>query len=74
MADISSRIAAWGQPPVSIAFIREGGRALLVIRKVASSVVKMSLVTVAMLYSSRRRWQRARVSAVFPEPTGLKSK
>jgi hypothetical protein len=64
-------MAACGQPPVSMAAIREGGRALLVMRKVASSVVKMSLVTVAILYSERSRWQRARVSAVLPDPTGL---
>lgn len=68
---MSSRIAACGQPPVSIAVMRDGGRALLVRRKVASSVVKMSFVTVAMLYSFRRRWHRANVKAVLPEPTGL---
>jgi hypothetical protein len=68
---MSSRIAACGQPPVSIAVIRDGGSALLVRRKVASSVVKMSFVTVAMLYWFRRRWHRASVSAVLPDPTGL---
>lgn len=68
---MSSRIAACGQPPVSIAVMRDGGRALLVRRKVASSVVNISFVMVAMLYSDRRLWQRARVSAVLPEPTGL---
>lgn len=71
LAEISSRIAACGQPPVSIAVIREGGRALLFKRKVASSVVNMSFVTVAMLYSERRRRHKARVSAVLPDPTGL---
>ena len=68
---MSSRIAACGQPPVSIAVMREGGKALLVKRNVASSVVNMSLVTVAMLYSFLRRWHRTNVKAVLPEPTGL---
>jgi hypothetical protein len=31
----------------------------------------MSLVTAAMLYSSRRARERASMRAVFPEPTGL---
>jgi hypothetical protein len=33
--------------------------------------VKISLVTAAMLYWSRRAWQRASMRAVLPEPTGL---
>lgn len=33
--------------------------------------VKMSLVTAAMLYSSRRAWHNASIRAVFPDPTGL---
>jgi len=86
-ADISSLIAACGQPPVSMARIRSAGRARFFMRNSWSSRVKMSLVTVArlsqaidtrtcrkptpMLYWVRRCRQRARVSAVFPEPTGL---
>lgn len=53
LAEISSRMAACGQPPVSIAVMREGGSARFLMRKEASSWVNMSLVTVAMLYSSR---------------------
>ena len=53
LAEISSRMAACGQPPVSIAVIREGGRARFLMRKEASSWVNMSFVTVAMLYPSR---------------------
>lgn len=33
--------------------------------------VKMSLVTAAMLYSSRRAWHKASIRAVLPDPTGL---
>lgn len=68
---MSSRTAAWGQPPVSIARMREGARALWRVRNSASSRVKMSFVTAAMLYWSRRARQRARMRAVLPEPTGL---
>lgn len=35
---MSSRTAAWGQPPVSMAVIREGGRAFWVVRYSASSL------------------------------------
>lgn len=47
LAEISSRIAACGQPPVSIARIRSAGRASLRMRNSWSSLVKMSLVTAA---------------------------
>ena len=51
--------------------MRSGGRAWCFVRNSASSRVKMSLVTAAMLYSSRRARQRASIRAVLPEPTGL---
>lgn len=38
LAEMSSRTAAWGQPPVSMAEIREGGRAEWVVRNSASSL------------------------------------
>ena len=44
---ISSRIAAWGQPPVSIARMRSAGKARFFIKNSWSSRVKMSFVTVA---------------------------
>lgn len=47
-ADISSRMAAWGHPPVSIARIRSAGSASFRIRNSWSSRVKMSFVTVAV--------------------------
>jgi len=47
LALISSRMAAWGQPPVSMARIRSFGSASLRIRNSWSSRVKMSLVTAA---------------------------
>ena len=93
---MSSRTAACGHPPVSMARIRSGERALLRVRNSASSLflqnflcqnglvkeaglmlgsatdrVKMSLVTAAMLYSSRRARQSASMRAVLPDPTGL---
>jgi len=37
----------------------------------ASSRVKMSFVTAAMEYFSRRARQSASIRAVFPDPTGL---
>jgi hypothetical protein len=37
----------------------------------ATDRVKMSLVTAAMLYSSRRARQSASMRAVLPDPTGL---
>lgn len=46
------------------------GRTLLRSRNSASSRVKISFVTHAMLYSSRNRMQSWRTSAVFPLPTG----
>lgn len=46
-AEISSRIAACGQPPVSMARMRSAGRALFLMRNSWSSRVKMSFVTVA---------------------------
>ena len=46
---MSSRTAACGQPPVSMARIRGEGRAECRVRNSASSRVKMSLVTAAML-------------------------
>ena len=33
--------------------------------------INVTALNVPILYSWRRRWQRARVRAVFPEPTGL---
>lgn len=47
-ADISSLIAACGQPPVSIARIRSAGKASFRIRNSWSSRVKMSFVTAAI--------------------------
>jgi len=47
LAEMSSRMAACGQPPVSIARIRDAGRALFRMRNSWSSRVKMSFVTVA---------------------------
>jgi hypothetical protein len=44
---ISSRMAACGQPPVSMARIREAGRARFLIKNSWSSRVKISFVTVA---------------------------
>ena len=38
---MSSRTAAWGQPPVSIAWIRWAGRALLRVRNSASSLLML---------------------------------
>jgi len=54
-----------------MATIRDGGRAEWRIRNSQSSRVKMSFVTAAMEYLSRRALQRASMRAVFPEPTGL---
>jgi hypothetical protein len=34
-------------------------------------LVKISLVTAAMLYLSRRAWHKASIRAVLPDPTGL---
>lgn len=51
LAEISSRIAACGQPPVSIARIRSAGRASLRMRNSWSSLVKMSLVTAANVWA-----------------------
>ena len=42
---MSSRIAAWGHPPVSTARIRPGSKAPCRTRNSPSSFVKMSLVT-----------------------------
>jgi hypothetical protein len=36
-----------------------------------SYLVKISFVTAAMLYSSRRARDSASIKAVFPDPTGL---
>jgi len=47
LAEISSRIAAWGHPPVSIAWMRSAGRASFLIKNSWSSRVKMSFVTTA---------------------------
>ena len=68
---MSSRTAAWGQPPVSIAEMREGESAWCECRKSASSRVKMSFVTAAMEYVLRRERQSWSIRAVLPEPTGL---
>jgi len=46
-AEMSSRMAAWGHPPVSIAWMRSAGRASFLIKNSWSSRVKMSLVTTA---------------------------
>jgi len=40
---MSSRTAAWGQPPVSIARMREGARALWRVRNSASSLFWVSM-------------------------------
>ena len=45
---MSSRMAACGHPPVSIARMRDAGSALFLMRNSWSSRVKMSFVTVAM--------------------------
>ena len=67
----SSRIAVWGQLPVSTPIIRSEGRNPWDLRRSASSVVRRSLVTIATSISlvinlgtmpSNR--------AVFPLPTG----
>ena len=68
---MSSRTAACGQPPVSMARMRGAGSAELRIRKSLSSRVKMSLVTQAMEKRVRSARQRASIRAVLPEPTGL---
>ena len=84
---MSSRTAAWGQPPVSTATIRSlqwsvpdfvldimssyAGRALCLVRNSPSSLVKISLVTAAILKRCRSALQSASIRAVFPEPTGL---
>ena len=44
---MSSRMAAWGQPPVSIARMRSAGKARFFIKNSWSSRVKISFVTVA---------------------------
>ena len=67
---MSSRTAACGQPPVSMATMRSGVRAPCLVRNSASSRVKMSFVTAAMLYSARRARQSSSIKAVLPEPTG----
>ena len=54
-----------------MARIRDAGRALCFVKNSASSRVKISLVTAAMEYFSRRAWQSASIRAVFPDPTGL---
>ena len=69
-ADTSSRMAAWGQPPVSTAEMRSAGSADLRVRNSASSRVKMSFVTTPSDRSSRSRRHSASVRAVFPLPTG----
>ena len=51
--------------------VLEGGRAPWRWRNSQSSRVKMSFVTAAREYLSRRAWQRASMRAVLPEPTGL---
>lgn len=68
--EMSSRMAACGQPPVSMARMRSAGSAPCRSRKSPSSRVKMSLVTAAMLNLSRRSWHSASISAVLPVPTG----
>lgn len=68
---MSSRTAAWGQPPVSTATMRSAGRAWLRVRNSQSSRVKMSFVTAAMEYLDRRTLQSWSIRAVLPEPTGL---
>ena len=67
---MSSRIAAWGQPPVSTARMRSVGSASFRTRNSASSRVKMSLVTTPRLIRSRSSRHSASTSAVFPLPTG----
>lgn len=47
LALMSSLIAAWGHPPVSIAKMRDAGSALCLIRNSWSSRVNISFVTVA---------------------------
>jgi hypothetical protein len=69
-AEMSSRIAACGQPPVSTAEIRSVGSAPFRFRNSQSSRVKMSLVTAATDIWSRSLRHSASISAVLPEPTG----
>jgi hypothetical protein len=90
LTEMSSRTAAWGQPPVSTATMRSllgrqtcthhaemtygcsyAGKALFLVRNSQSSRVKISFVTAAIENRVRRCLQRASMSAVFPEPTGL---
>lgn len=54
-----------------MALILSSGNALLRTKNSVSSFVKISFVTAAIEYWSRRRWQSASISAVLPEPTGL---
>mmetsp|Transcript_8242 Transcript_8242/g.20128 ORF Transcript_8242/g.20128 Transcript_8242/m.20128 type:complete len:233 (+) Transcript_8242:222-920(+) len=70
LPEISSRIAAWGQPPVSRHAMRSAGSASLRVRKSQSSFVKMSFVTTQRLYLSRRWRHMESTRAVFPLPTG----
>ena len=65
----TSKLTAWGHPPVSTGTIRRAGSASCRLRNSASSCVKMSLVTTPRGTRSRRARQRARVRAVLPEPT-----
>jgi hypothetical protein len=52
---MSSRTAAWGQPPVSIARMREGARALCRVRNSASSLFGRGLLACAGGYSGSPR-------------------
>ena len=68
--EMSSRIAACGQPPVSTPTMRSGVRALWRMRNSASSRVKMSFVTTPSSNSLRSRSHNALSKAVLPVPTG----
>lgn len=53
-AEISSRTAAWGQPPVSMARIRDGGRAAWWVRNSASSLIGKGGVSSNYLVSGKK--------------------
>ena len=63
-------MAACGQPPVSTHLILSSGNASFLTKNSQSSLVKISLVTTHIPWSSRRYLHRANTRAVFPDPTG----
>jgi hypothetical protein len=56
---------------VETSWVAYAGRALFLVKNSQSSRVKMSFVTAAIEKRARSAVQRASMSAVFPEPTGL---